>query len=119
MEAFMSDDINNLDPNDEGLKSIFGARFHDVASEPPVKVAQKPASKPMDAQWEPVRPEPNWMDALKGCVKWVGLFGTLSCLIFYWQQAGLMAESIAVPSMCVCTALAGLGVGKNVRGDTR
>jgi hypothetical protein len=57
------------------------------------------------------------MDSLKGCAKSVMLFGGLSVLVFYWQQAGLMAESIAVPSMCVCTALAGLGVGKNIRGD--
>jgi hypothetical protein len=121
MEVFMSDDINNLDPNDEGLKGIFGDRFQDATSAattaPAVGTVKKPASKTMDAQWEPVQHAPSWMDSLKGCAKSVMLFGGLSVLVFYWQQAGLMAESIAVPSMCVCTALAGLGVGKNIRGD--
>ncbi len=65
-----------------------------------------------DGKWEPVK-EPNWMDNLKGCAKWVIGFGGLSFLLFYWELAGLMAESIAVPCMCLCTALAGWGVGKN------
>lgn len=59
--------------------------------------------------------ERTWMDNLKNCVQWVIGFGGLSFLLFYWEQAGLMAESIAVPSMCLCTALAGWGLGKNVR----
>lgn len=108
----MENDINNLDPNDEGLKKIFGDRFHDVTQEqPPV---QLPKRKPVDAQWEPVKPDPNWVDKLKDCVKWVFLFGGLSCLVCYWKGAGLMDPSIAVPSMCACTALAGVGVGKNL-----
>jgi hypothetical protein len=125
-----NNEINNLDPEDIGLKQIMGNRFHD-ATKPMVepistkptsttqtkKVEQKVMDKAVDAQWEPVRPEPNWMDRLKDCVKWVGIFGFLSCLIFYWKQTGLMAESIAVPSMCICTALAGWGAGRNIRGN--
>lgn len=125
----MPEDINDLDLTDAGLKAIMGDRFHDATE--PVKAAskmetpttthtskaeQKPKEKPMDATWEPVRPEPNWMDNLKACAKSVLLFGGLSLLIFYWQQLGLMAESISVPSMCVCTALAGWGAGRNIRG---
>lgn len=75
---------------------------------------QKGKDKPVEAQWEPVK-ERNWMDNLKDCSKWVIGFGGLSFLLFYWEMAGLMAESIAVPSMCLCTALAGWGVGKTVR----
>lgn len=113
----MSDDINNLDPNDEGLKEIFGSRFHDETKKPmvePKTVAQKTA----DASWEPAK-EPHWMDNMKSCVKSVLLFGGLSFLVFYWQQAGLMDSSVAVPTMCICTALAGLGVGKNIGGGVR
>lgn len=130
-----NNEINNLDPEDIGLKGIFGERFHDetAGTQQPQKasantksttnttqaekVAQKPTSKAVDAQWEPVRPEPNWMDNLKACAKSVMLFGGLSFLIFYWQQAGLMAESIAVPCMCICTALAGWCAGRNIRGN--
>lgn len=109
----MSDDINNLDPNDEGLKQIFGDRFHDATQEevPPKNV---PAKKTVAAPWEPVK-EPTWMDALKASAKHVVLFGGLGFLVFYWQQAGLMDSSVAVPTMCVCTALAGIGVGRNIR----
>lgn len=76
------------------------------------KAAQKATEKPMDTNWEPTKGN-TWLDNLKGCAKWALLFGGLSFLIFYWKEAGLMAESISVPCMCVCTALAGWGVGKN------
>ena len=75
---------------------------------------QKAKDKPVEEQWQPTK-ERSWMDNLKDCVQWVVGFGGLSFLLFYWEQAGLMAESIAVPSMCLCTALAGWGLGKNVR----
>ena len=56
---------------------------------------------------------PNLFDRLKGCAKWAVTFGSLSMLIFYWQQTGLMDPAAAVPSMCACTCLAGYGVGKH------
>lgn len=123
-----NNEINNLDPEDIGLKQIMGNRFHDdtkpmvepistkpTSTTPAEKKAQKVMDKAVDAQWEPARPEPNWMDNLKACTKAVLLFGGLSFLIFYWKQTGLMAESIAVPSMCICTALAGWGAGRNIK----
>lgn len=124
----MPEDINELDVTDAGLKGIFGDRFHDETepkkaenkkvSENTVvtnKTAQKPVQKPVTELWNPVKPDPNFFDKLKACAKWAGLFGGLSCLIWYWQQAGLMASSIAVPCIAACTALAGWGVGKNAR----
>ena len=123
----MPDDINTLDVTDAGLKGIFGDRFHDETqpamarpkkiSTAPCKesnVAQKPTERPVETQWEPSK-ETTWMDKLKACAIWAFGFGSLSCLVFYWQQAGLMDASIAVPTMCVFTALAGWGVGKNAR----
>lgn len=83
------------------------------------KTAKKEAHETMDGNWEPMAEECNgsgWMGRLERCAKWVILFGGLSFLLFYWNQAGLMATSVAVPSMCVCTALAGWGLGKNVGG---
>ena len=114
----MENDINNLDPNDEGLKRIFGERFHDATQKetPPQHApVQRIVRNPVDAQWEPAKPAPDMMDKLKGCVKNLFIFGSLSLLFFYWQQTGQMEPSAAVPSMCACTALAGLGVGKNIR----
>lgn len=136
----MENDINKLDPEDIGLKKIMGDHFHDETAEAtktakathkpsnttqPKKAAQKPAQNPTketegveDAKWQPVKPDPNWLERLKACVKWSVLFGGLCILFFYWQQTGQMTASAAVPSMCVCCGLAGFGIGNNiVRGD--
>jgi hypothetical protein len=79
----------------------------------PKKTAEKSAKKPVDAEWQPIK-RFTWVDALTGCAKWALTFGGLNMLIFYWQLHGLMAESIAIPSMWVCCALAGYGVGVNI-----
>ena len=129
----MPNDINELDVTDAGLKAVMGDRFHDATENAQSKRSteedakrfaqaiekefgkQKPKDKPVDEQWQPVKPDPNWMDKLKDAVKWGLVFGCLSCLVFYWKEAGLMAESIAVPTIAICTALAGFGIGKNAR----
>lgn len=128
-------EVNNYDPEDIGLKGIFGDRWHDETQgtarvgdckkeSPYTAVAEKTAQKPptgsTGAQWEPEKPEPGTMDKLIDCAKHTTLFGGLSFLCFYWEQAGLMAESIAVPCMCVCTALLGLNIGKQLaKGEHR
>ena len=75
------------------------------------KTAQKPTSKPMDAEYEPVK---NWYDEKTvNCVKWFLIFAGLEYLVFYWMQTGQMQESAAMPSMIACALLAGVSVGKN------
>lgn len=75
------------------------------------KTTQKSTSKPMDAEYEPVK---NWYDEKTvNCVKWFLIFAGLEYLFFYWQQTGQMQESAAMPSMIVCALLAGVSVGKN------
>ena len=65
----------------------------------------------MDAEYEPVK---TWYDEKTvNMVKWVVLFMSLEYLFFYWQQTGQMQESAAMPSMIVCSLLAGISVGKN------
>lgn len=95
----MPDDFDVLDPDDIGLKAVFGDRFHDATKD-----------TPMDAEAEPAEEK---TDNLKSRVKWGVGFGSLCLLIFYWQQAGLVDPSVALPCMCVCAALAGYGVGRN------
>ena len=84
------------------------------ASKEPVKenkTAQKPTSKPMDAEYEPVK---TWYDErIVNCIKWFLIFAGLEYLVFYWAQTGQMQESAAMPSMIVCALLAGISVGKN------
>lgn len=95
-------------------------KVSEIASEPVSKMEtttkrdpHKPTHNFKDGKWEPIK-ERTWRDNVKDCAQWVIGFGGLSFLLFYWELAGLMAESIAVPCMCLCTALAGWGVGKNV-----
>lgn len=121
----MSNDINHLDANDEGLKAIFGSRFHDetvTQKEEGTKKA-KPIQKPVEqsgtenavgGKWEPVKVATS-LDKLKTCAKWGGIFGGLNALLFYWQQAGLLDSKAAVPSMVVCALLAGLSIGWHAR----
>lgn len=121
----MPNDINELDVTDAGLKGIFGDRFHDntepvkagtkkVSNDIPKteKKVQKPKDKPVQEIWQPEKPKPNLTDKLIAATKNVGLFGALNLLIFYWQQKGLMAESIALPCMLVCAVLAGWGAAR-------
>lgn len=75
------------------------------------KIAQKTTSKPMDAEYEPVK---TWYDKnTVNCVKWFLIFAGLEYLVFYWMQTGQMQSSAAMPSMIVCALLAGISVGKN------
>ena len=125
----MSNDINNLDPNDEGLSGIFGDRWHDetkpavavskketTTTPKTVKPAEKHISKPVEAQWEPAPHEPTNLEKLKACAKEALLYGGLSLLLFYFQQSGQMAMSASMPCIITCVALAGFGVGKNFAG---
>lgn len=115
----------NGDLLDEGLQGVMGKdRCQNVWDEKGATVAKKETvakvgaskkEKAMDARWEPVKEE-TWQDKLKGCAKWAIGFGGLSLLLFYWNLEGLMASSVAVPSMCVCTMMAGFGIGKTAGG---
>ena len=75
------------------------------------KMAQRIASEPVDAEYEPVK---TWYDKKTvNMVKWAAVFIGLEYLVFYWMQTGKMQESAAMPSMLVCALLAGISVGKN------
>ena len=116
-----NNEINHLDPDDIGLQEVMGNRFQDATRQPMVEPfptestnttqSKKKAQKPVEAQWEPTK-ERTFMDDLKDCTKSSLIFGGLNMLIWYWQISGLMDESIALPSMLVCAALFGIGLGK-------
>lgn len=118
--------IQNGDLLDEGLQSVMGKDRCQNEWKPSKKPMVEPFTRPaeeekkarkttetaVDASWAPAK-NPNWMDKLKDTAKWVIGFGGLSFIIFYWNGNGLMDSVIAIPAMCVCTALAGYGVGKH------
>jgi hypothetical protein len=116
--------MTDFEREDLELKAMMGDRFIDetvpVAETTTVpkeekkcreaNVAEKP-SKAADADWHPTK-QRTFMDDLKDCTKSTMIFGGLNVLIWYWEMAGLMDESIALPSMIACAVLAGIGVGK-------
>ena len=125
----MPDDINGLDVTDAGLKGIFGDRFQDVTEpvkaiskkETPTKckeanVAQKPTEKAMDAQWEPVKPAPDFMEKLKNTAKDVCLYAVLSLVLFYWQQTGRLEVTTSWYALLMCVGMVFFAIGKNCRG---
>lgn len=74
-------------------------------------------SKPMDAHWEPVKP--TTIDRLKDCLSRMSVYAAANLILFYWQQAGLLADKAAVPAMWVCALLAGYQLGKCVARGLR
>ena len=127
----MSEDINNLDTHDEGLKAIFGERFHDI-TEPakavskketptttyPTKAAQKVKERAVEPQWDPTK-ENTWYDNLKAIVKDVSLFAFLSFVLFWWQQTGRLEVTTSWYALLFCVGMVFFSVGKNCRGGDR
>ena len=122
--------MSDFEREEQELMHMMGGKFVDmteanieVKEVKPEKVevkkkTSKVVEKTSNAEWHPTKVR-TWMDFLKNCAKWVVIFGGLNCLVFYWKQSGLMAESIAIPCMWVCCALAGYGVGLNVWRGTK
>lgn len=110
----MNPDINGLDPDDIGLKSIMGVHFIDeTKGEKPQskpQIPQKPRKKESD--WMPPPQEPDFYDKLKASAKTALLYGSLNLLLFYFQQTGQMATSASFPCICVCILLMGFGIGR-------
>lgn len=118
--------MSEYEREDAELAAMMGSQFIDQTiplSEMPrtteestdIPKSKKTAEKPMDAQWMPIKHR-TFMDDLYDCAKTTAIFGGLNVLIWYWQGAGLMDESIALPSMIACAVLAGIGIGKVMGG---
>lgn len=107
----------NSDLLDEDLQAVMGKdRCQNEWTVP--KKKEKPCNvkqdEPMDAGWVQLNTV-SPMVRLKNCVKWGTPFAVLSSILFYWQQAGLLASSAAVPSLIICALGAGLTVGYHAR----
>lgn len=127
------------DAEDEGLRAVMGSKFQDVSREIPTspaaprndKVRRKTAVDPKEypshlktaADIPSNIPEGEWiqlnrvspMAKLKACAKGAWLYGCISLLLFWWQQAGLLDSRAAVPSFIVLALLAGVQIGSICR----
>lgn len=112
------------DPEDLELKKLMGSHFQDQTQESapapkeekkpePVKVPteKKTCKKAMDATWMPVKAESDEIQRLMNCAKGTVVYGGLSAVLFWWQQAGLLAPEAAWPSFIILALLAGLKIG--------
>ena len=112
--------MSEFEREDKELQAMMGDKFQDMSEAtydpaPTKKTAEKSTQKPTKEEWHPTK-ERNWMDDLTDCAKSTAIFGGLSMLVWYWEISGLMDMSVALPSMLVCAALAGLGIGKVLGG---
>lgn len=73
--------------------------------------------KPVQAQWEPVKPAPDFMDKLKSTAKDVCLYAVLSLVLFWWQQTGRIDITTSWYALLVCVGMVFFSVGKHCRGE--
>lgn len=113
----------NSDLLDDGLQAVMGKDRCQSDWQP--KKEQKKVStledkpkatitEPVDAQFMKLNTV-SPMAKLKGCVKGVWLYGGISLVLFWWQQAGLLDPRAAVPSFIVLALLAGVQIGRICR----
>lgn len=102
---------------DDGLKAMFGDRFHDMqdAGKAPVKPTAKPTAGKMtavDAPWDTTKENKHnsMRDNVIRCLFYAGL----NILVFVWQQKSLMAPAAAVPCMWALMCATGYHIGKAV-----
>ena len=115
---------------DEGLKAVMGARFTDKTEEPAEKPVEKPVAKkksnpaksvpakeiPVESQWMPEKPEPDFMEKLRTVAKSVGLYAAMSLILFWWKQTGVLEEQTAWYALLVCVGMVFFSVGRICRG---
>ena len=124
----MSEKVNPSvmeDPEDLELKKLMGSHFQDQSQEHPAadkeeekpdwgkkdRRKEEPEKKALNASWAPVKAEPTEIQRLVNCAKGTVVYGVLSAVLFWWQQAGLLAPEAAWPSFIVLALLAGLKIG--------
>ena len=123
-------DINHLDPDDEGLSQIFGDRFHDLSSTPAAgktaipRNSTPPKKKPISEGTERLKDEHevestrtvvsdyNWLPKLKEAARGIFPQALLSVFFFWCQLTSRMDPATAVAAMFGCVALVFFRVGR-------
>jgi hypothetical protein len=75
--------------------------------------------KPVDAQWEPVKPTPNYMDKLRTTAKDVCLYAVLSVILFWWQQTGRLEVTTSWYALLVCVGMVFFTIGRAWSGAVK
>jgi hypothetical protein len=86
-------------------------------SNPGKNTAEK--EKPVQEQWMPEKPAPNYMDKLRTSAKDMTLYGVLSVILFWWQQTGRLEETTAWYALLFCVGMVFFSVGRAWSGAVK
>lgn len=75
--------------------------------------------KSANAQWEPEKPTPNYMDKLKTSAKDMALYVVLSMILFWWQQSGRLDETTAWYALLFCVGMVFFTIGRAWNGAVK
>ena len=75
--------------------------------------------KLVNAQWEPEKPAPNYIDKLKTSAKDMALYVVLSMILFWWQQSGRLDETTAWYSLLFCVGMVFFTIGRTWSGAVK
>ena len=75
--------------------------------------------KSVDAQWEPEKPTPNYLDKLRTSAKDMALYVVLSMILFWWQQSGRLDETTAWYSLLFCVGMVFFTIGRAWSGAVK
>jgi hypothetical protein len=74
---------------------------------------------PVNAQWEPEKPTPNYMDKLRTSAKDMSLYAILSVILFWWQQSGRLDETTAWYALLFCVGMVFFTIGRAWNGAVK
>ena len=75
--------------------------------------------KPVQAQWEPAKPAPNYMDKLRTMAKNVSVYAVLSVILFWWQQSGRLEVTTSWYALLVCVGMMFFSIGRAWNGGCK
>ena len=122
--------MTDFEREDMELQAMMGDKFIDETVEPaqkpvakPIPVVQSepvkkvhPMDIPVESQWQPEKPKPNFIEKLMQTAKDVCLYAVISSVVFWWQQSGKLDETTAWYALLISVGMAFFAVGKNWRG---
>ena len=129
--------MTDFEREDMELETIMGGRFIDYTKEHAEKPIEKPVEAPgwekshvhvknvhaneipVEAQWEPAKPEPNWLDRLRTTAKSVAIYAIVSAVLFWWQQTGRMDYDTAWWALLLCVGMVFFSVGRAWNGAVK
>lgn len=125
--------MSDFEREDMELQAVMGNKFSDLTKEASVKPTAKPVTKkesnpgkntsekekPIQEQWNPEKPAPNFMDKLKQTAKDVGLYAVLSIILFWWKQTGRLDETTAWYALLFCVGMVFFTVGRTWNGAVK